>query len=381
MNDYDAIIIGSGPNGLAAAISLAREGWRVAVFEAKGTVGGGMRSAEITLPGFTHDICSAIHPLGKASPFFQTLPLEQHGIEWIHPDLPLAHPMDDGSAAVLHRSIEETAATLGKDARRYVQIMRPLVNRWDAIIHELLGPARLPKSLGALIRAGAVAAWPADLFARTVFDTETARGFYAGLAAHAIMPLSWLATSAFGMMLGLLGHAVGWPVPKGGSQSIADAMVRCLESMGGEVFVNLPIRSLDDLPSAKAYLFDLTPRQLIEICGKRMPNGYRRRLERFRYGMGVFKIDYALSEPIPWVSAECRRAGTLHLGATLEEIAQSEHEIWHNKHPKRPYVLVAQQSLFDDTRAPAGKHTGWAYCHVPRGSTVDMTDAIEDQIE
>jgi phytoene dehydrogenase-like protein len=379
--DYDAIIVGSGPNGLAAAITLARQGWRVVVLEARETIGGGMRTAEVTLPGFRHDICSAIHPLGMGSPFFRSLPLEDYGLRWIQPELPLAHPFDDGSAAAVHRSLELTATGLGQDRDRYRRLFASLVHDWDRLADAFLGPLTLPRHPLTMANFGLRALWPAKTAARLAFGTEKARGLFAGLAAHAIMPLERPATAAFGLVLGTLAHAVGWPLPEGGSQRFAGAMAGYLVDLGGEIATGWRVASLAELPSARAVLLDLTPREALKIAGDQLPPGYRRRLERYRYGPGVFKIDWALDGPIPWTAQACRQAGTVHLGPTLDDIAHSERMIWQGKHPERPYVLVAQQSLFDDTRAPAGKHTGWAYCHVPNGSTVDMTAAIEDQIE
>ncbi len=381
MPDYDAIIVGSGPNGLAAAITLARQGWQVLVLEARETVGGGMRTAEVTLPGFRHDICSAIHPLGMGSPFFRDLPLEDYGLRWIHPDLPLAHPFDDGAAVAVHRSLTRTAEGLSQDAKNYERLFGSLVEDWAKLAHQLLGPLRLPRHPLTMANFGLRALWSAKTAARATFRTEKARGLFAGLAAHAIMPLERPATAAFGLVLGTLAHAVGWPLPRGGSQRIADAMAAYLTDLGGEIVTAQRVTSLAELPPARAILLDVTPREALKIAGDQLPAGYRRRLERYRYGPGVFKIDWALDGPIPWTAGACRRAGTVHLGGTLAEIAHGEKLVWQGRHPERPYVLVTQQSLFDDTRAPAGKHTGWAYCHVPNGSTVDMTTAIEDQVE
>jgi phytoene dehydrogenase-like protein len=379
--EYDAIVVGSGPNGLAAGITLVRQGWRVLLLEAKETIGGGMRTAELTLPGFRHDICSAIHPLGMGSPFFQNLPLADYGLEWIQPDIPLAHPFDDGTAVALHQSLEETAEQLGQDGAIYRRLFAPLAADWDKIAREFLGPLRLPRHPLAMARFGLRAVWPATTLARSLFRTEQARALFAGLAAHSIMPLEWPLTAAFGLMLGTLGHRVGWPLPRGGSQSIADALAAFFTDLGGKIVTNHEVKSLAELPPARAVLLDVTPRQLLAIAGDRFPPGYRRQLEKYRYGPGVFKVDWALSEPIPWRAEACRRAGTVHLGATLEEMALSERVIWRGEVAKRPYTLVTQQSLFDSTRAPIGQHTGWAYCHVPNDSTVDMTAAIEAQIE
>jgi phytoene dehydrogenase-like protein len=378
---YDAVVVGAGPNGLAAAITLARATLSVLVIEAANEIGGGTRSAELTLPGFTHDVCSAIHPLGAGSPFFRSLPLDQHGLEWIHPAAPLAHPFDDGSAVTLERSVEQTAAGLGVDAAAYVELMQPLVDRWDVLAEEFLAPPHLFRHPFAIAGFGLMAIRSASALARARFRGARARALFAGLAAHSILPLDFTMTASFGLMLGVTGHAVGWPFPRGGSQKIADAMASYLKSLRGEIVTGMPIQRLGDVPAAKAVLFDVTPRQLSRIAGDRLPAGYRTKLENYRYGPGVFKIDYALDGPIPWKSLQCRRAATVHLGGTMEEIAASERSMWQGEPPAKPFVLVAQQSLFDTQRAPAGKHTGWAYCHVPNGSDFDMTERIEAQIE
>ena len=383
---YDAIVIGSGPNGLAAAVTLAQAGRRVVVFEGRETIGGGMRSAELTLPGFVHDICSAVHPLGISSPFFRTLPLAQHGLEWVQPDLPVGHPLDGDTAVFLARSIDETAATLGPDAPAYRALMAPFVEEWETIAQAILGPLTVPRVANMLrhpfilARFGLQALRSARGLAESRFRTVSARALFAGLAAHAIMPLERPVTAAFGLVLGALGHAVGWPLPRGGSQRIADALAAHFRSLGGEIVTGRFITSLDDLPPARAILCDTSPRTLLRLAGERLPAAYRRRLQSYRYGPGVFKIDWALSEPIPWQAEPCRRAGTIHLGPTFDHISRSEREATEGRHSDAPYVLVVQQSLFDDSRAPAGKHTAWAYCHVPHGSPVDMTAVIENQL-
>lgn len=381
MTDYDAIIVGAGPNGLSAAITLARAGRKVLVREAAPTAGGGARSAELTLPGFIHDVCSAIHPLGLASPFFRTLPLEQFGLEWIQPSLSLAHPLEDGTAAILARSVSQTAEALGKDGPTYRRVMEPLVADWEKIMYEFLGPLRFPHHPLAMARFSLFAPWPARALAQTLYRGDKARALFGGLAAHSIQSLDHMPTAAFGFMLAILGHAVGWAIPKGGSQSIANALVAYLKSLGGEVETDARVDDLNALPPAKAILLDVTPKQLISLAGARLPNSYVSALKRYRYGPGVFKMDFALSEPIPWRAEACHQAGTVHVGGRLDEVAASERAMARGEHSQRPYVLLAQQSLFDDTRAPAGKHVGWAYCHVPSGSTVDMSEAIIAQIE
>ncbi|HET6261730.1 MAG TPA: NAD(P)/FAD-dependent oxidoreductase [Chloroflexia bacterium] len=384
MPRYDAVVVGAGPNGLAAAITLARAGCSVLVIEAKETVGGGSRSAELTLPGYVHDVCSAIHPLGVGSPFFRALPLEEHGLEWVHPQVPFAHPLDDGTAAVLHRSVEATAETLGRDADAYRKLMLPLAHDWETILDAILGPLRPLRILRhplALARFGLGAIQPARAFAERRFQGREARALFAGMAAHSMLALEQPPSAASGLMLGLLAHAVGWPVARGGSQKIADAMSSYLRSRGGEIITGSPVISLDELPQARAMLFDVTPRQLLRIAGDHLPEGYKRQLKRYRYGPGVFKMDLALDGPIPWTAQECLGTGTVHVGGTLMEIAAAERAVTRGRHPTRPFVLVAQQSLFDLTRAPQGKHTVWAYCHVPNGSKVDMAERIEAQIE
>jgi len=379
--ELDAIVVGSGPNGLAAAIMLAQNGYSVRLYEAKSTVGGGMRTAELTLPGFKHDICSAIHPMGLGSPFFRTLPLEQYGLEWVHPTVPLAHPFDDGTAAVLDRSIELTAQTLGQDARAYRRLVNYTVNHWEQITYEVLGPLRFPHHPIELSLFGLQALRSAGNLARWTFKGEKARGFFAGLASHSVLPLESLVSGSFGLVFAAVGHTVGWPFPRGGAQSLANALASYFQSLGGEIILDTPVESIEQLPPARVYLFDVSPRQLVKIADKRLPEVYKNRLMNFRHGAGVFKLDWALREAIPWQAEACKGAGTLHLGGTLGEIALSERAVHKNKTVERPYVLLAQHSSFDSSRAPEGKHTGWAYCHVPNGSTEDMTDRIENQVE
>ena len=378
---YDAIVVGSGPNGLAAAATLAGAGRSVLVLEAADSLGGGTRSAELTLPGFVHDVCSAIHPLGMASPFFRSLPLAEYGLEWIQPGLPLAHPLDDGTAVVLDRSIDATAEGLGVDGAAYRRLMARRAADWDALAPTLLGPLRVPRHPIAFTRFGLAALRSARSLAEGRFRGERARALFAGLAGHSILPLEKPFTAAFGLVLGILGHTVGWPLPRGGSGRISEALAAYLRGLGVEFLTSARLDSLDELPSSRAVLCDVTPRQLLQLAGDRLPARYRRRLAAYRYGPAAFKLDLALAGPIPWRAPECARAGTVHLGGTLREIAAAEAAVWRGEHPERPYVLLAQQSLFDSTRAPAGRHTAWAYCHVPNGSSLDMSERILAQIE
>lgn len=381
MHDYDAIIIGSGPNGLAAAIRLTQNGRKVLVLEAADTPGGGMRTKELTLPGFKHDVCSAVHPMGMASPFLKTLELEKHGLKWLQPEMPLAHPLSEGRAAVLHRSLEETCAQFtARDATVYRLFFERLVVHADDLYADLLKPFGLPRHPITMARFGMGAGLSANAFAG-LFQTEKARALFAGNAGHSVMAFHLPLTAAIALVLQLSAHAVGWPIPEGGSQSIADAMVRKLESLGGEVRCGWRVKSLDELPSARAHLFDVSPRNLARICGDELPERYREKLEAYRHGPGVFKVDYALNAPIPWISDDCRKAGTVHVGGTFEEIADSECDAWDGNLSDRPFVLVAQPSITDPTRAPMGKHVAWAYCHVPNGSTEDRLDVINAQVE
>jgi phytoene dehydrogenase-like protein len=378
---HDAVIVGGGPNGLAAGITLAQAGWSVLIREAKETIGGGSRTLELTLPGFRHDPCSAIHPLVVASPFLKALPLEEHGLELISPPLALANPFDDGTAAVLAQSLDETAAALGSDGEAWTGLMKPFVDDFDVLVGDLLGPMRIPRHPIALARFGLPGLRSASGLIASRFKGTSAAALFAGMAAHAMLRLDKIASASFGISLALFAHAVHWPIPRGGSQTIVDAMAEQFRSLGGEIQTGQPVESIAEFSGARAILFDLTPRQIVQIAGDELPERYRRQLEHYRYGPGIFKIDYALDGPVPWQAEPCTRAGTVHLGATAGEIAASERDVASGKHPERPFVIVAQQSLFDATRAPAGKHALWAYCHVPNGSTVDMTEAIDGQIE
>lgn len=377
--EYDAIVIGAGPNGLAAAITLQQRGLAVLLLEGKDTVGGGMRTAALTLPGFLHDVCSAVHPMAVNSPFFKTLPLAAHGLSYIYPALAAAHPFKDGTAAVLG-SMEETLQTLGADAKVYQSMMAPLLEIWPNIAADALGPLRFPSHPLQMAAFGSKALQPLTRLARC-FRQQHARGLLAGMGAHAIQPLDNIATSAIALVLLITGHQQGWPVPRGGAQAIANALAAYFTSLGGKIETGTYVSSLQQLPSHHAVLLDVTPKQLLQLAGHKFSAWYQWQLKKYRYGMGVFKVDWALSEPIPFAAAACRKAGTVHLGNTLEEIARSEKAAAGEFHPEHPFVLLAQQSLFDHTRAPAGKHTAWGYCHVPNGSQKDMTAAIEQQVE
>jgi phytoene dehydrogenase-like protein len=377
-----AVVVGSGPNGLAAAIVLARAGRRVALFEGEETLGGGCRSAELTLPGFVHDTCSTVQSLALASPFLSALPLAEHGLEMVHPQAPLAHPLDDGTAVMLERSVGETAAGLGPDERAYRRLFEPLVGDAEPLFSELLAPLRVPRHPLALARFGVGAVRSAAGLARSRFTGDRARALLAGCAAHSMLSLRAPVSAAFGTVLAVGAHAVGWPVARGGSQRLADALAAQLGSLGGTIETGRYVESLDEVALGRQLvLLDVTPRQLIRLAGRRLPEVYRRRLARYRYGPGVFKLDWALDGPIAWAAPEAARAGTVHLGGTLDEVVASEQAVARGEHPERPFVLLVQASRFDPARVPAGKHSAWAYCHVPNGSTRDMTAAIEAQVE
>jgi phytoene dehydrogenase-like protein len=381
MNRFDMVVVGSGPNGLAAAIELAQAGRSVLVVEADDTIGGGARTRALTEPGFLHDVCSAIHPMAVSSPFFRSLDLSEHGLEWIHPDAPLAHPLEGEPAAMLECDLDATAATLGNDGEAWKRWMKPWLPRWEGLCEDVLAPLGIPRHPFWMASFGLNGFTPALSLARSRFSGETARALFAGLAAHSVMPLDMSPSSAIGMMLGVAGHAVGWPMPKGGSGQLSEALASKLRSLGGEIQTGTRVTTLDELPTDGPVLFEVAPARLADIAADALPLAFRRKLQSFRHGPGVFKIDYALSAPIPWSDPAVSRAGTVHLGGTIDEISASERACWDGKHSDAPFVLVAQQSLFDPSRAPEGKHTGWAYCHTPSGSTKDMTLAIEGQIE
>lgn len=376
--------MGAGPNGLAAAIALAEAGLRVRIFEANDDVGGAARTGELTRPGFRHDLGSTTHPLAAASPFFRQLPLGDHSLEWVQPDLPLAHPLDGGDAVLLHRSLDETVSGLGAggDGAAWRRLFGPLVRDWPKLEREILRPLlHWPRHPIALARFGFSALRSAEGLARSRFDDTPARALFAGLAAHSLLALDRAATASFGLVLGILAHRVGWPCPRGGAGRISDALAGHFRSLGGEIVTGRRIASLEELPAARHVVLDLTPRQVVDITRDRLPARRRRDLDDWKYGAAAFKLDWALDAPIPWSNSVCARAGTLHLGGTLEEIGGGEKAVEAGTVPERPFVLLAQHSLFDSSRAPDRKHTAWAYCHVPNGSTIDMTDRIEAQVE
>ncbi|HKD06950.1 MAG TPA: NAD(P)/FAD-dependent oxidoreductase [Bryobacteraceae bacterium] len=374
-------VIGAGPNGLTAAILLARAGLKVTVLEAGCRIGGGTRTEELTVPGFLHDVCSAVHPMALSSPVFASFPLGEHGLEWVHPTAALAHPFDDGTCLTVERSIDETVAQFGAGASIYRGIALPLVRDWDLLMREILAPPHVPRRLLTLGRFGAIAPWPATVTGRVLFRTRESRAVFAGMAAHSILPLEAAGSGAFGWVLMLSAHAAGWPVARGGSQRIAGALASYFQSLGGEIVTSVRVKSLGEFEKGSVVLCDVTPRQFLELAGDRAPDSYRRKVEAWRYGPGVFKIDWAMKAPIPWKSPRCARAATVHLGGSFEDIAESERAPWEGRTHSRPFVLLAQPSLFDASRAPDGMHTAWAYCHVPNGSSADMTEVIESQIE
>lgn len=377
---YDAIVIGSGPNGLAAAIALAQKQLSVLVVEAKDTIGGGTRTAELTLPGFRHDVCSAVHPMGVLSPFFRSLPLEEHGLTWLYPPISAAHPLDDGPAALLQPSLEDTASHLGSDGETWIRLIQPFLKNADLLLRDLLAPLGIPSLPIKMAHFGLLGMRSAVQLAKR-FKGPQARALFAGCAAHSVLPLTCLPSAAVGLVFALTGHLTTWPVAQGGSASIAHALASYFCSLGGTIQTARPIHSLTDLPETRTILFDTSPKQVIDIAATALSSGYVDKLRAYRYGPGSFKVDWALSEPIPWTDPACAQASTVHVGGTIEEIAKAEGEAWDGTVPERPFVMVCQQSHFDGTRAPDGQHTGYAYCHVPNGSTADMTDRIEAQIE
>jgi phytoene dehydrogenase-like protein len=379
--DFDAVVVGAGPNGLAAAVALAQAGASVLVLEAAASIGGGTRSRELTLPGFVHDVCSGAHPMGILSPFLRELPLDEHGLEWILPGASVAHPLDGAPAAVLWRSLDRTCDGLGVDGPRYRRMVAPFLRDPHALLRDALGPLGIPRHPFLLARFGALALWPATWLASAAFRGTAARALFAGCAAHSILPLSHFMTSALSLMFALTAHVVEWPVVGGGSIGITRALASYLRELGGVIRSGIRVRALADLPAARVFLFDTDPLQLARICESALPGRYVRRLRGFRFGPGVFKLDWALDGPIPWTDPNCLQASTVHVGGTMAEIAASEAAMWHGEHHERPFVLVVQQSQFDASRAPAGKHTGYAYCHVPHASGFDMSERIEAQIE
>ena len=376
-----ACVIGAGPNGLAAAIVLSQAGLQVDVLEAESSPGGAARTLELTLPGFWHDFGSAVYPLGAGSPFFSSLPLTNHGLEWIHSPVALAHPLDDGTAVMLGGDLDETKDSLGADGPAWDKLMRPFVKRWTEFASEVLRPLPfIPRHPWLMARFGMVALQSARAVARRFRDQRT-RALFAGLAAHSFLGLDEPLSAAIAILMAVPAHAVGWPIPRGGAQSLTNALCGFLSTFGSKVNTSAPVQSLAALANYDLLLCDLTPRQLIKVGGQRLSDSYKRRLERYRYGAGAFKVDYALNAPIPWKAPGCLRATTVHLGGSFEEIATAEKAVRLGQHADRPFVLLAQPSLFDSSRAPAGKHTAWAYCHVPNGSKVNMLDRLEDQIE
>lgn len=377
----DAVVVGAGPNGLAAAVELARHGMSVHVIEGRQEIGGGTRTAELTLPGFHHDVCSGCHPMAVLSPFLRTLPLEKHGLRWLFPPVSVAHPLDDEPAVILRHSLAETARELGVDAQAYQRLLAPFLRRPHELLADLMGPLRIPQHPITMARFGLTGVLPATTALRMHFRGRRARAVLAGCAAHSILPLDKPLTAAVAMIFALTAHVENWPVAAGGSRAITDALAGYLTELGGQIETGRQIRSFDELPPARVVLFDTSPAQLADICEAVLPAGYLQRLRRYRYGPGVFKLDWALAGPIPWRDARCLEASTVHVGGTLEEIAAAEAAVWRGEHPAQPFVMVVQQSQFDSGRAPAGQHTGYAYCHVPARSDVDCTEIIERQIE
>ncbi|MGB5943034.1 MAG: NAD(P)/FAD-dependent oxidoreductase [Leeuwenhoekiella sp.] len=381
MKSYDAIIIGSGINGLSAAIYLQQQGLNTIIFESADTPGGSTKTEELTLPGFLHDTGSAIHPMAYASPFLKTLPLKEHGLEWIFPEIPYAHPFLDGTAIAAYADLDKTAAQLGIDAKSYRKIFDKIIDHWESLAPDLLGPLSFPKKPLRLAQFGLKALQAAKTLVNNYFTDEKTKAFFYGAAAHSTLPLDAVASSSFGLVLAAMAHKYNWPFPKGGAYKITEALVSYYQSLGGELVLNSPVSDLQSVPKGKCYLFDLTPKQLLKIQNTNLSDSYRKRLMTFKYGAGIFKMDWALSKPIPWRNEKCRKAGTVHLGFTTVEMERSEALAHMGSTVVHPYVLVAQHTLFDPSRAPARKHTAWAYCHVPNGNTEDLSEVIENEIE
>ena len=384
MKDHlDAIVVGAGPNGLSAAIELARSGFQVRIVDAMPEPGGGTLSGELTLPGFLHDHCSAVHPTGILSPYFRQLPLEQHGLQWLQTDASVAHPLDDGPAVMMYQSLDKTAERLGgSDGRRWRRLFRPFLGHPHDLLADLMSPlGSLPRRPLQMARFGALALWPAKRFAKTFFRNEQAQALIAGCAGHSILPLEFLGTAALGLIFSICGHVENWPVAKGGSQAIGNALAEYFRSLGGEIHCGQRVEAVGDLPPVRVVLLDLSPKSIVSLAADLLPNSYCRRLQRYRYGPGTFKMDWALDGPIPWRNPEVATATTVHVGGTLDEIARSERDAWDGRPSAAPYLILCQQSHADPTRAPNGKHTGYAYCHVPNGSEFDMSERIEQQIE
>lgn len=381
MSTYDAIIIGSGSNGIAAAIYLQQRGLKTAIFEGASAPGGSTKTLEITLPGFKHDVGSAILPMAIGSPFFRNLPLGDHGLEWIFPEIPFAHPFPDGKAYACYKEIDHTAGQLGADRKAYSRLFTNLKEKWNRLENDLLGPLGIPEHPVDFLEFGIKALPSAKFFSNQYFREERTKAFFYGSAAHSTLPLDQLASASFGLVLSTMAHKYHWPFPKGGAGRFIDSLLGYYHGLGGRLYLNQSISHLEQLPSSPAYLFDVTPRQLLTIKGTDFSWSYRKRLQAYRYGAGIFKMDWALKEPIPFISKKCRRAGTIHIGYTTNELEQSEKMIHHKRMSDFPYVLLAQQSLFDPSRAPEGRHTAWAYCHVPHGSIADYSGLIEKQIE
>lgn len=378
---FDAAIIGSGPNGLAAALALAEAGRSVVVYEARDTVGGGARTAELSRPGFHHDLCSSVHPMGVGSPYLRTLPLAEHGLEWVHPELPAAHVLPGGQAVALHRELAATVDTLGRDGAGWARLVGPFVDRWFDLAADALGPLGIPRSPWLMLRFGLRAMMPATWLARATLKTEAGRALLAGMAGHSIVPLDRPPSAAIGLMLAIAGHAVGWPVPRGGAQALSDAMARLARARGVEIRTSTPITALHQIETTGPVLFETGPRAMARIVGDTLPTAYVDKLSHYRYGPGAFKLDWALDGPIPWTAPDARRAATIHLGDSLDEIAASERDAWEGRHSERPFMLIVQPTVCDPSRAPAGQHTAWGYCHVPNGSDRDLTELLEARIE